>query len=595
MQRAFLRSAVLSAVAFTTYATAESRSDGPVAIVGAMVFDGTGAQPRKADVLIEHGRISQVGPNLRLPAETRKIAADGTALLPGLFDLHSHWTPSGVPATTPQIATAYLKSGVTSVSDFHEQPESYLPRREWLAQLASPHVAFAARISTPGGHGADWGDQATTIWINTPEAARAAVKSLLPYKPDFIKAFADGWRYGTAADNTSMDEATLTALSSAAHAEGLEVLTHTVTVDRGVAAARAGVDSLAHSMQDRRLDAETITSIRQSGMAVIPTLAVYEPQKPGSVPRDRSDPKVAQSFAKFDNALYNTKALFDAGVPIGVGTDAGMPDTPHGASTIRELELLVRAGLSPAQVLTAATSVSARILHLDQDRGTIAPGKRADLILVNGKPWDNIADIHKIDRVFIDGKLVIGSGAPALPIGNRSDRLPSGQVAALVDDFERADGRSSLDTLRLETGDGGLDRTVEISQVVPRDGGGHALLLSARMAQKAEAYAGVAIPLTRGSVRPVDLHRYKGIRLEVKGTGSYSLQFNGLDGRWTTDFQAGESWTTIEVPFSELKAVATRKGAGPAWTSDGIVQVELGAQRAPGERIAFEFDDIRFY
>ncbi len=595
MQRAFLRSAVLSAVAFTTYATAESRSDGPVAIVGAMVFDGTGAQPRKADVLIEHGRISQVGPNLRLPAETRKIAADGTALLPGLFDLHSHWTPSGVPATTPQIATAYLKSGVTSVSDFHEQPESYLPRREWLAQLASPHIAFAARISTPGGHGADWGDQATTIWINTPEAARAAVKSLLPYKPDFIKAFADGWRYGTAADNTSMDEATLTALSSAAHAEGLEVLTHTVTVDRGVAAARAGVDSLAHSMQDRRLDAETITSIRQSGMAVIPTLAVYEPQKPGSVPRDRSDPKVAQSFAKFDNALYNTKALFDAGVPIGVGTDAGMPDTPHGASTIRELELLVRAGLSPAQVLTAATSVSARILHLDQDRGTIAPGKRADLILVNGKPWDNIADIHKIDRVFIDGKLVIGSGAPALPIGNRSDRLPSGQVAALVDDFERADGRSSLDTLRLETGDGGLDRTVEISQVVPRDGGGHALLVSARMAQKAEAYAGVAIPLTRGSVRPVDLHRYKGIRLEVKGTGSYSLQFNGLDGRWTTDFQAGESWTTIEVPFSELKAVATRKGAGPAWTSDGIVQVELGAQRAPGERIAFEFDDIRFY
>lgn len=563
--------------------------------MGATVFDGTGAPPLKADVLIENGRISQVGPNLRLPAGTRKIAARGAALLPGLFDLHSHWTPSGVPATTPQIATAYLKNGVTSVSDFHEQPESYLPRREWLAQIASPHVAFAARISTPGGHGADWGDQATTIWINTPEAARAAVKSLLPYKPDFIKAFADGWRYGTAADNTSMDEATLTALSSAAHAEGLEVLTHTVTVDRGLAAARGGVDSLAHSMQDRRLDAEDIASIRKSGMAVIPTLAVYEPQKPGSAPRDRSDPKVAQSFTKFDNALYNAKALFDAGVPIGVGTDAGMPDTPHGASTIRELELLVRAGLSPSQVLTAATSVSARILHLDQDRGTIAPGKRADLILVKGKPWQDIADIHKIDQVFIDGKLVLGSGAPALPLANRSDRLPSAQVAPLVDDFERADGRSSLDTLRLETGDGGLDRTVEISQVVPRDGGGHALLVSARMAQKAEAYAGVAIPLTRGSVRPVDLHRYKGIRLEVKGAGSYSLQFNGLDGRWTKDIQAGDGWTSIDVPFSELKAVATRKGAGPAWTSDGIVQVEIGTQRGPGERIAFQVDEIRFY
>ncbi len=595
MQRAFLRSAVLSALAFSTYTAATSRSADSLAIVGATVFDGTGAAPRTADVLIEGGRISAVGQSLKIPAGTLKIAAHGAALLPGLFDLHSHWTPSGVPATTPQIATQYLKSGVTSVSDFHEQPESYLPRREWLSQIASPHVAFAARISTPGGHGADWGDQATTIWINTPDAAQAAVKSLLPYKPDFIKAFADGWRYGTAADNTSMDEATLAALSSAAHASGLEVLTHTVTVDRGVAAARAGVDSLAHSMQDRRLDADTIALIRKSGMAVIPTLAVYEPQKPGSAPRDRSDPKVVQSFAKFDNALYNAKALFDAGVPIGVGTDAGMPDTPHGASTIRELELLVRAGLSPAQVLTAATSVSARILHLDEDRGTIAPGKRADLVLVDGKPWDDIADIHKIDRVFVDGKLVLGRGAPALPAGNLRDRLPSAQVASLVDDFERADGRSSLDTLRLDTGDGGLDRTVEISQVVPRDGGGHALLVSARMAQKADAYAGVAIPLTRGSVRPVDLHRYKGIRFEMKGAGSYSLQFNGLDGRWSRDFDAGEGWTSIDVPFSDLKALPSRKNPGPAWTGDGIVQVELGARRTPGERIAFEIDDIRFY
>ena len=102
--------------------------------------------------------------------------------------------------------------------------------------MASPHVNFVARMSTPGGHGADWADRATTKWVNSPAAARLEVKALVPYKPDFIKAFADGWRYGASADNTSMDEGTLTALVDEAHRNQLKVLTHTVTVDRGAIA-----------------------------------------------------------------------------------------------------------------------------------------------------------------------------------------------------------------------------------------------------------------------------------------------------------------------------------------------------------------------
>src|SRR5436305_406671 len=168
--------------------------DGTLAIVGATVFDGTGAAPRVATVVIRDGRIVEVTPDGKAPRGAKVIDARGKALIPGLFDLHTHWTPAGEPNTTPQIATAYVKSGVTTVNDFHEQPESYAPRREWLKSLVTPHVNFAARISTPGGHGADWGDQATTIWINTPNAARAAVEKLKPYQPDLIKAFTDGWR-----------------------------------------------------------------------------------------------------------------------------------------------------------------------------------------------------------------------------------------------------------------------------------------------------------------------------------------------------------------------------------------------------------------
>ena len=568
--------------------------DGSLAIVGATVFDGTGAPPRIETVIIEDGRIVKVGPAVKPPAGMRVINARGKALLPGFFDLHTHWTPAGVPDTTPQIATAYVKAGVTTVNDFHQQPESYAPRREWLKTLAAPHVNFAARISTPGGHGADWGDQSTTIWINTPEAARAAIERLKPYKPDLIKAFTDGWRYGVAPDNTSMDGCTLAALVDSAHKAGLKVLTHTVTVDRGVVAAKAGIDSLAHGLQDREIDADALGKITASKMAMLPTLAVYEPDKAGP-PKSPDDPRYVQSLAKFANALHNVKVMYDAGVPIGLGTDAGMPGTPHGRSTLREMELLVRAGLTPSQALVAGTATSARIMGLDDDRGTIAPGKRADLVLIDGKPWAKIADVYKLSQVVIDGRLVYGRGAPPLPAANSATHLPATKVTPLIDDLERVDGRSALDTLRLETGDGGLDRTVEISQIVPRASGGHALQLSARMAMKDNAYAGVAVPLTRGSVRPVDVRTYQGIRFDLMGPGDYVLQVNGLQGSWSAPVKGEAGWTSVEVPFAALKPVVRGNQPAVQWTGDDIVQVEIGGSRAPGKTLEVTLDNIRFY
>ncbi|WEK43732.1 MAG: amidohydrolase family protein [Candidatus Sphingomonas colombiensis] len=569
-----------------------SPGDRATAIVGATVFDGTGAAPQVATVVIRDGRIVSVTPGAKAPSGARVIDARGKALLPGFFDLHTHWTPAGEPNTTPQIATDYVKSGVTTINDFHEQPESYAPRREWLKTLVSPHVNFAARISTPGGHGADWGDQATTVWINTPTAARAAIEKLKPYKPDLIKAFTDGWRYGVMPDNTSMDGWTLHALTDAAHQAGWKVLTHTVTVDRGLVAARSGVDSLAHDPQDRDMTPEEAKAIAATKMAVIPTLAVYDPGKGGAKP---DDPRYRQSLAKFTHALHNVKTLFDAGVPIGVGTDAGMPSTPHGSSTLHELELLVRAGLTPSQALVAGTHTSAKIMAQDGDRGTIAPGKRADLVLIDGKPWENISDVYKISRVLIDGRLVFGPGAPALPAANLTTHMPATTVSALVDDFEKADGRSSLDTLRLETGDGGIDRSVEITQIVPRADGGHALQLAARMAVKDGAYAGVAVPLTRGSVQPVDVRRYKGVRFDIKGPGDFALRLNGLEGGWSAPVKGAIGWTSIDVPFSALQPVKMGNRAGKPWSGDDIVQVELGGTRAGGAPMTFTIDNIRFY
>lgn len=566
-----------------------------IAIVGAVVFDGTGATPRVETVLIEGDRIVAVGANIKVPAGTRVIDAHGKALTPGLYDLHTHWTPGGDPATIPQIATDYVKAGVTTVNDFNEAPEAFQPIRAWLARLAAPHVNFAARISTPGGHGADWADQATTKWVNTPEAARAAIDSLVPYRPDLIKAFTDGWRYGASPDNSSMDGWTLSALTEEAHKQHWKVLTHTVTVDRGVLAATSGVDSLAHGMQDRLLTPQEVAAIKLTGMADVPTLAVYDPGKDPNDQPDPADPKDAQRLRKFGYAMGNVKLLFDAGVRIGVGTDAGMPMTPHGSSTLHELELLVRAGLTPAQALAAATSESAKLIGQGDDRGTIAIGQRADIVLFDGKPWEDIAAIHRLAMTMIDGKPVYGLGAPPLPAANADTHLPATRATVLIDDFERGDGRSPLDTLRIDTPDGGMDRTIEISQIVPRGDSGHALSIAARMAMKKGAYAGVAVPLSRGSIAPVDVSGFRGIRLDVRGGACMDrLTIGGLMGAsWVAPLAVTPQWSSVDIPFSAL-APGNQRHPSP-WTAGLITQVEVGGSCQAGTKLWLQVDNIRFY
>ncbi|WP_068874241.1 MULTISPECIES: CIA30 family protein [unclassified Phenylobacterium] len=569
---------------------------GPVtAIVDATVFDGTGAAPRVATVIIRDGRIAEVGPGLKPPRGAVVVPAKGKALLPGFFDLHTHWTPGGAPAVAPRIAAAYVAAGVTTVNDFHQPPEAYAPRRRWLDGLTTPHVNFTARMSTPGGHGADWADVATTKWVSTAEAARAEVRALLPYKPDAIKAFADGWRYGSSPDNTSMDYWTLSALADEAHKAGLKVLTHTVTVDRGKVAARAKVDVIAHSLQDREVDDEVVALMKANGTVYAPTLAVYEPVKPGQPPpANRDDPRVQQSFRKFGYALHNVKALHDAGVPIAVGTDAGMPGTPHGAATLREMELLVQAGLTPAEALMAGTANGARAMNAIADRGTIEKGKRADLVLVAGEPWANISDIRKTERVFIDGRPVFGPGAKPTPADGQTS-MPAIKVAALIDDFEGAPGRTRLDTLRLDDMDGGHDRTVQVSQVAVRQGRDHALLLAARMATKEAPSAGVILPLSRGSVEPVDARGFKGIRFDVRGDGGpYAVTVNTQSGRWRAPVTADAEWTTVEIPFSSLTRAPGRGGDAP-WTGADLLDVGFSGGRAAGERLWLQIDNVSFF
>jgi imidazolonepropionase-like amidohydrolase len=566
------------------------------AIVGATVFDATGAAPKLETVLIHAGRIVNVGPGLSVPGGYTRIDAKGEALVPGFYDLHTHWTAGGEPAVTPAIANADIAAGVTTVADFNAAPESFAPRRAWLAALAAPHVKLCARLSTPGGHGADWADAATTKMITTPEGARDAIDQLVLYKPDcFGEVMTDGWRYGVTPDDTSMNEDALTALVDEAHKNHLPVLTHTLRIAKGAEAGRAKVDVIDHALQDRDIDDETIQAIKQGGSFYAPTLAVYEFNKPGRrMSFAPTDPRYIQGKHKWEIALNNVKKIYDAGVPIALGTDSGMPGTPHGVSTLREMELLVQAGLTPTAALIAGTANSAKAVYESDDRGTIEKGKRADLVLLKGKPWENIKDVEATDRVFIDGALVFGPGAPPL---NPVTPPPAVAVAALVDDFERPDLRTNLDTLTVTEPDGGIDRTSEIIDQVPRGDSGHALGMMARMAVKKDPQAAVVIPLTRGSIAPADVRKYRGIKLDIRGDGPYVVALNTLDGEWTTTISGASQWQTVTVPFTDLKRA---KGGRPqfkvdGWTGDNVTEIEIKAIRKGGEKTWMNLDNVSFY
>ncbi|AXE64588.1 amidohydrolase [Hyphomonas sp. CACIAM 19H1] len=582
---------ILAAVCLFGQQFAFARPGQVTAITNVEVFDATGAAPWQGTVLIRDGRIIEAGPKVKAPRGAKVIKGEGRALLPGFYDVHTHWGPRATPSALPEVAANYLASGVTTVLDFHQPPEAFQPRREWLSQIPSPHVNMVARMSTPGGHGADWSDQTTTKWVFTDESAQRAVQELLPYEPDYIKVFTDGWRYGMSPEETSMNEETLSALATEAHRNNIRILTHTVTAQRGALAARAGVDIIAHSLQDRVITEEEVADIVASGLYYAPTLAIYEPRRPGAPELNMESAAVRQRVWKYGNAEENLRILFAAGVPVALGTDAGIGGLVHGDATLREIELFVAAGLPEADALIAATANSAAALGFAEDRGTIAAGKRAEIVLIDGKPWKTISDVRKTSLVLVDGAVVYDAANPPKPL---PATLAARPAPALIDDFERADGRTAIDTLPVTDLDFGMERSVITFTRRPREEGDHVLSVSANMARKENPMAGVLFPLSRGSVIPADVTTYEGVSAELFGAGDYTLRIVSMQGMWEAKVSAGEGWNNINVPFTDFTFAGNREAA-PEWTGDDLLQVGVLVNRAAGETAWFEIDDIGFY
>lgn len=602
-----------------------------VLIEGARVFDGTGAAVRVADVLVDGGRVVAVGKDVPAPEGAVRVDGRGKTLIPGLHDLHTHLRSPALnaPEDLGKAWAGYLLAGVTTVNDFSVSGEMIGPIRAMAAsgKYWVPHLNQAIRFGVPGGHGTEYGwGHFFTLQATTARHARQQMPLALSYDPDMIKVFSDGWRYGRDPDLNSMNRPTLAAIVAEAHAAGKPVMTHTVTLEGAKLAASAGVNAVGHGVGDALIDKELSGLMRTSGTAYVGTMTVFEPQQtrsfaPGEAAMQNPDERAREAaFAagearnpvlpydarRWDILRANIRLLKKAGVPIGIGTDAGIGGVYHGASALREITILTQNGYSPAEALIAATRTSAAIMGQAADHGTIQPGQRADLVLIDGEPDKRIEDIWAVSRVWLAGREVPLAALRALRDAPAMTPMPSDPMPGAILTGARDDGRTDLDTLPVATTDPGTDHSCLIpitdgpgtgDQGPAHDHAGHRhrTFLAAQMGGAPRPYVAWVLPLTRGTIHVADASGFTGIEIAGRGTGEYRLVLEsyGLTGdAWfAASFTPAGEGSPVRIPFA---AFASRVGdAKLDLTQLRAIRVMLRGET--GGTASLELGTVRFY
>jgi imidazolonepropionase-like amidohydrolase len=375
-------------------------------IVNARVFDGTASRDWTS-VRFADGLITECSVISAAREGDEVVDAGGGTVLPGLIDAHVHLVPGALQQS--------LTFGVTTVLDMFSKPGLVAESKR---QAARPDVAdvrsSGVGATAPDGHPSLM--YAPFPTLTAAEEAERFVADRIAEGSDYLKIFS-----GVGGLWPSLDSATITALVTAAHARGLLVVAHVSSAAGVEQVVSPGVDVMAHVPADAELDDALVGRIAEAGIAVGPTLATIENTlgEPGGAAVE-DDPRLAEALGEawarrltagapitgrrlpYAWAENNVRRLAAAGVTVLAGTDAPNPGTGFGASLHRELELLVRCGLSPEQALAAATSAPARVFGL-ADRGGVAVGQRADLVLVSGDPLGDITETRAIERIWRGG------------------------------------------------------------------------------------------------------------------------------------------------------------------------------------------------
>jgi imidazolonepropionase-like amidohydrolase len=373
---------------------------------GGQVFDGSGADPAPADVALEGERIAAVGPGLD---GDRAVDATGLTLLPGLFDCHVHvtisrfdpWQAQNTPFSlqfyeAERNLGATLRAGITTVRDAGGADLGIRQAVE-TGLIAGPRLQLSlVMISQTGGHGGCWYPAGVEVplfvphpgrpsaIVDGPDAMRRKVRQLIEMGADVIKVATSGGVLSPRDDprHAQFRPDELAVLVDEATAAGRFVMAHAQASDGIKNAVRAGIRSIEHGIY---LDDEAIELMLRAGTWLVPTLVAPQGAIDAAEAGAALTPEIvakARSVVEVHRAAF--RLAVEAGVRIAMGTDSGV--TPHGQN-LRELELMVAGGMTPAAALVATTRSAAELLGLDRDLGTIEPGKLADLVLVEGDPY----------------------------------------------------------------------------------------------------------------------------------------------------------------------------------------------------------------
>jgi imidazolonepropionase-like amidohydrolase len=376
-------------------------------------------------VLVVRGRIAAVGAvgKVRVPSGTPVYDGRGKTLLPGLIESSSH-TLDAVVMARDGLAAAdrhdALRFGVTTQVDPFGDPELIAEARQERQSLDRTDRAdlwsAGVGVTVPGGFPPDRVLEQPFPRLTTDEDPDRFVADRLQEGSDFVTfVLEDGGLYHQTAPTLTPEQAR--AVVAAAHRRGRSTVAEATELEQARIAVQAGADGLNHVPFDAVVDDAFRRAIRRQDSYVVTTLATFD----CGVGADNllqdtrvrpllSDTQVAALNLRFPNCpeswrnvgLQNIRRLHSAGVPILAGTDAGGGVAAHGASMLVELADLVAAGLTPAQALTAATAAPAHQLRL-ADRGRIASGRRADLLLINGNPTEDITAMPDIAQIWKNG------------------------------------------------------------------------------------------------------------------------------------------------------------------------------------------------
>lgn len=574
LKKTFIISCVSVALAISavllllpTPATNNTLASGILLIENATVFNGE-KFINNINIEISGGLIKSMKPTLQSNAEHRIDATDKT-LIPGLIDAHTHSFDTALEAA--------LNFGVTTQIDMFTSPvtlKSQIAVRQSNTQFQQADLFSAGMLATvEGGHGTQFGIPLDTL--SSPNDAKKWVEKRIEEGSDFIKLVYMPY----SKHFKSLDRKTSAAIIKATHNKGLKAVAHISTQRAAQELLEDGIDGFVHIFADEKVNSEFIALAKANDIFVIPTLSVIasathkklgeELANDSAITEYLQTDQVQQLQASFGDhqipgfelsiALHNTRRLHNSGIRILAGSDAPNPGTTYGASIHQELELLVQAGLSPSQAINAASRVVAQTFNLNahnlSPRGRLVVGAKADFIILESSPLNNIKATRNIAGIYKNGV--------------KLDRVKTAQLNAKkistpqLSDF--TNGLSSQSNLTWSKTDDSMLKGSSLASIQVEE---NTLKVTAAINK------GFMFPWAGATVfgdTKRNISAYSIVSFNIRGTpGKYqAMIFSGMRAGTppSQSFSVNNEWQTIQLSLSKFNGLDTAQFSGLAIVS----------------------------